>query len=119
MKKRKLLESLLFMFFVFSSLNADVVNPQFHSQCGQDKYLYTNFFKDKPNGVFVDVGAHDGVSLSNTFFFEKGMTWTGICVEPIPDVFALLKANRNCTCIQACICDKYESVPFLRIKGTP
>jgi len=90
---------------------------QFYSQYAQDQFVYERFFKDKRDGVFVDIGAHDGVSLSNTYFFEKWMGWTGICVEPIPDVFAQLRRNRNCTCIQGCIYDKRETVSFLKITG--
>ena len=29
------------------------------------------FFKFKRNGFFVDIGAHDGISHSNSYFFEK------------------------------------------------
>lgn len=49
------------------------------------------FFKNLKNGVFFDIGAHDGVSLSNTYFFEKELGWSGICLEPIPEVFERLK----------------------------
>lgn len=91
--------------------------PQFYSQYQQDQYIYKKFFWKKRNGVFVDIGAHDGVSLSNTYFFEKYMDWKGICIEPIPEVFERLKTNRNCLCIQGCIYDKRETVPFLKITG--
>ncbi len=90
---------------------------KFYSQYQQDQYAYENFFKGKRNGVFVDIGAHDGVTLSNTYFFEKSMGWTGICVEPIPEVFARLKANRKCICVEGCIFDKRSTVPFLKISG--
>ena len=43
----------------------------FYSQCNQDKYLELNIFKGFKNGVFVDVGAHDGLSINNTYYFEK------------------------------------------------
>jgi FkbM family methyltransferase len=90
---------------------------QFYSQYKQDQYVYEKFFQNKRNGIFVDIGAHDGVTLSNTCFFEKSMGWTGICVEPIPEVYNRLKANRNCLCIQGCIFDDLENVPFLMITG--
>lgn len=90
---------------------------KFYSQYQQDQYVYENFFKNKQNGVFVDIGAHDGISLSNTYFFEKFMGWKGICVEPNPEVYNQLKQNRNCLCVQGCIYDKRESVPFLKITG--
>ena len=43
----------------------------FYSQDGQDQYLEKNIFKNFKNGFFVDVGAHDGVSINNTLYFEK------------------------------------------------
>ena len=90
---------------------------KFYSQYQQDQYLYENIFKGKRNGVFVDIGAHDGVTLSNTYFFEKNMGWTGICVEPIPEVFARLKASRKCICVEGCVFDKRPTVSFLKISG--
>ncbi len=66
----------------------------FHSQYGQDEYLETHVFKGYKNGVYVDVGAHDGVSLNNTLYFEKNNNWTGINVEPIKTVFDKLVINR-------------------------
>lgn len=89
----------------------------FYGQYQQDQYVYENFFKNKQNGVFVDIGAHDGITLSNTYFFEKTMGWTGICIEPIPEVYNRLKDNRKCLCIQGCIFDNRDSVPFLKISG--
>ena len=54
--------------------------------------MYENYFLNKPEGFFLDIGAHDGVTGSNTFFFEK-LGWDGICLEPIPSVFDKLKKN--------------------------
>ncbi len=33
-------------------------------------------------GVQVDVGSVDGFSFSNTYFLERNLNWTGVCVEP-------------------------------------
>lgn len=70
----------------------------FHSQFKQDEFLHTTVFKGFQNGVFVDVGAHDGKSLNNTLFFENKLNWTGINIEPIPDVYTTLTKTRP-TCI--------------------
>ena len=43
-------------------------------------------FEDKEL-FFVDVGAHDGISSSNTGHFEIDLGWDGICIEPNPLVF--------------------------------
>jgi FkbM family methyltransferase len=66
----------------------------FNSQDNQDRYLETTIFKGYKNGFYVDVGAHDGVSLNNTLYFEKNNNWTGINIEPIKKVFDKLVNNR-------------------------
>jgi FkbM family methyltransferase len=66
----------------------------FHSQDNQDRYLETNIFKGYKNGFYVDVGAHDGISLNNTLYFERNNNWTGINIEPIKKVFDNLVINR-------------------------
>lgn len=91
--------------------------PFFKSQYKQDQFLYEKFFKEKRNGIFVDIGAHNGVTLSNTYFFEKKMNWSGICIEPIPEVFKALKKNRTAKCVQGCICSGRDTTQFLQITG--
>ena len=66
----------------------------FNSQDNQDKYLETNIFKGYKNGIYVDVGAHDGVTINNTLYFEKNNNWTGINIEPLKKVFDKLVSNR-------------------------
>lgn len=66
----------------------------YYSQCGEDKFLNENFFKNKREGVYIELGALDGVLYSNTKFFEDELSWNGILIEPNPDKFPLLSANR-------------------------
>jgi FkbM family methyltransferase len=60
-----------------------------------DPDLY-EFFKTRlpDKGYFVDVGAHDGRSYSNTFHLEK-LGWKGILIEPILPTYFRLKQIRN------------------------
>lgn len=102
---------------LISSIALTQEHQEFCSQFKQDQYLYETLFKDKYHGVFVDVGAHDGKTFSNTYFFEKELNWTGLCIEPIPEVFARLQNCRNATCIQGCISRVEGEASFLRIKG--
>jgi FkbM family methyltransferase len=67
---------------------------EYYSQFKQDKCLHENIFKDYKNGIFVDVGAHDGITYNNTLFFEKNYNWTGINIEPIKSVYDKLVINR-------------------------
>lgn len=45
-------------------------------------------------GVFVEAGANDGVSQSNTLYFEKYRGWRGLLVEPVPELFEKCRKNR-------------------------
>jgi FkbM family methyltransferase len=41
-----------------------------------------------PNsGVFIEVGATDGYTESNTYYLERFKNWTGVLIEPIPDLY--------------------------------
>jgi FkbM family methyltransferase len=72
-----------------------------HSQFGEDKWLHENgHFNDI--GTFCEVGAYDGLSSSNTLAFEQ-MGWTGVCVEPEPDLARQCAANRRAMVIPCAI----------------
>jgi FkbM family methyltransferase len=86
---------------------------KFYSQVGQDRFLLENFFRGRRNGVFLDIGAYDGETLSNTLFFEESMGWTGLCVEPLPSAFAKLKARRKAVCENTSIADFEGEAEFL------
>lgn len=49
------------------------------------------FFEGREPGRFLDIGAHDGVRLSNTRALSD-LGWTGTLVEPSPMPFAALMA---------------------------
>lgn len=82
-----------------------------YSQYYQDRIINLAL-KGKKNGVFLDIGAHDGVTFSNTLYFERNKNWTGLCIEPIPDIFEQLKANRNCALENCCILNSDRVVTF-------
>ena len=66
----------------------------YYSQCQEDVFLNEHIFKNKKNGVYIELGALDGVLYSNTKFFEDTLNWSGILIEPHPDKFILLQQNR-------------------------
>jgi FkbM family methyltransferase len=73
------------------------------SQHGEAAVLATIVGEDWPR-YLVDVGAHDGRSLSNSFpFLELG--WSGVLVEPLPQAFSLLAeryaSRADVRCVQA------------------
>jgi FkbM family methyltransferase len=86
---------------------------KFYSQVAQDRFLLENFFRGRRGGVFLDIGAYDGETLSNTAFFERSMGWTGLCVEPLPSAFAKLTARRKALCENVCVADFEGEADFL------
>lgn len=89
----------------------------YYSQYNQDKILNEMFFKNAKNGVFIDIGAHDGECFSNSLFFEKELNWTGLCIEPNPKVFEELKNKRKSICINKAIYNKKGKIPFSKNSG--
>ena len=70
--------------------------------------------KGHKNGFYVDVGAHDGITINNTLYFEKQNNWNGINVEPIKTVFDKLVSNRpNNININCAVCNKDGETEFL------
>lgn len=56
-----------------------------------DKMLkYLNF----RNGFFIEAGANDGISQSNTFLYERNLDWHGLLIEPNPKKCLQCKNNR-------------------------
>lgn len=91
---------------------------KFYSQAGQDRWVVQRVFNYKTGGYFVDIGAFDGVLLSNTFWLEKNLGWSGLCVEADPQTFRILQRNRSCHCINACIGRAGDQVDFVTDLGT-
>lgn len=52
-------------------------------------------FVDYDNGYFVELGANDGVTQSNSLYFEKHRNWRGLLVEPVPHNFIKCRRNRS------------------------
>jgi FkbM family methyltransferase len=59
-----------------------------------DQQLYETFFVDKRQGFFVECGAFDGLTECTCKFFEESMGWTGLNIEPSPNIFKKLLLNR-------------------------
>ena len=47
------------------------IYPKYNGQFLQDKFINEFFFHNRLGGVFVDVGAYDGLTDSNTLFLKK------------------------------------------------
>lgn len=61
---------------------------------------------EKREGYFVEFGATNGISLSNSYLLEKAFGWNGILAEPARCWHAELRANRNCKIDTNCVWSK-------------
>ncbi len=73
------------------------------NQLDQKLRPYLNF----NGGFFIEAGANDGIAQSNTLFFERYQKWSGILIEPIPELASACRANRP-----NCIVESFALVPF-------
>jgi len=83
---------------------------------GQDEYIANQLLPNVERGVFIEIGANDGVSLSNTYYLEK-RGWSGVVIEPLPNAFKKLEEARRCMKVNACICNYDGETTFLEING--
>lgn len=51
-------------------------------------------------GTYVEAGAHDGLTQSNTALLELSLGWTGLLIEPIPELAARCRANRPASTVE-------------------
>lgn len=74
-------------------------------------------YVDFDNGYFVELGANDGVTQSNSLYFEKYRNWRGLLVEPAPQNYLKCRQNRSSEdsiYCAACVSFDYDQ-EFVRI----
>jgi len=97
------------------------------SQDGQDRYLDSNVFRGKEEGILVEIGSYDGVSGSNSYLFEKCRNWRALLIEANPRTFSMLENARrtsgeNPILIQKCISNFEGTAQFtlaVTLSGLP
>ncbi len=88
------------------------------SQIKQDLFVLSqlNF---KNDGFFVEFGATDGLSMSNTYLLEKEFNWKGILAEPARCWHKALEKNRSVALEKNCVWHKTgESLEFNEAKSS-
>ena len=45
-------------------------------------------------GLFVEAGAHDGYTQSNSYYLERFLGWQGLLVEAVPELFEKARSRR-------------------------
>lgn len=53
-------------------------------------------------GTFVEAGAHDGYTQSNTYYLERFRNWSGLLVEPVPALAGRCQRRRSSSSVVGC-----------------
>lgn len=86
---------------------------EYFSQLGADKWIAEKIFPGVTTGFFVDAGADDGMTLSNTLALAK-LGWKGILVEPAHAFDALKKNRPESICLNEVLMSRSGmSAPFI------
>lgn len=87
-----------------------------NAQLFQDLFVLY-YLKNKRNGFFIEFGATDGITLSNTYLLEDSYHWNGILCEPGKIWQKKLSANRKCIVDFRCVWSKSgETLQFNETK---
>jgi FkbM family methyltransferase len=50
---------------------------------GNEEVIIRDFFEDRRDGVFLDVGSSTPIQFSTTYYLEKHLGWTGIAIDAL------------------------------------
>jgi FkbM family methyltransferase len=64
------------------------------SSRAEEEWIIRDYFQDRRDGVFLDVGASHYKEDSNTYFLETSLGWSGIAIDAIQEFGADYKAHR-------------------------
>ena len=84
-----------------------------YSSCNNNKQyfdkLLDKLFNQKECGFYIELGGNDGLTQSNTAFFEFYRNWKGILIEPSLKGYNLCVENRpNSICVnKGCVSNNY------------
>lgn len=90
--------------------NGVAANRISFSQSKQDSFVVELLHKE--GGVFIDVGASDGISNSNSYLLEAYHGWRGVCAEPGARQRLLTWLRPRCINIMAPISSREHVVGF-------
>ena len=90
------------------------------SQCGEDlimAFVLRSLGIQKPR--YLDIGAHDPIHYSNTFFFYRQGA-SGVCVEPDPRLCKQISRVRTRdTCLNVGVADQDDQVATFYVLSSP
>jgi len=78
-----------------ASYNFSASQPNTRGQVDQPVLVDLIYNKSLEGGFFIEAGAWDGESLSNSLLFELDHGWSGLLVEPNPTAFQKLQLKHR------------------------
>ena len=74
-----------------------------HPSTRNDEWVIKEALRGVRKGYYVEAGAFDGLTDSNTLTLERYFGWGGLLIEPHPELIPQVKANRpgNAICTKA------------------
>lgn len=103
---------------LFSRTPSDVVRTmlmlppsEFKTQLNQDLFaLLMNKFK---SGFYLEIGANDGFTHSNTVYLEREFGWKGILVEANSKYLPSLSHRKNCIIVNKAVASQDGEADFV------
>lgn len=93
--------------------------PFSKAQLAQDLFAIVQHKNCSSPGFFVEFGATDGVTCSNTWMLEVKLGWGGILAEPAKIWHQALSNNRNCSIDYRCVAPTSgKMLRFTEVKNT-
>lgn len=83
-----------------------------YSQHDEEKYILQHF-KNLNHGKFLDIGAYDGIRISNTYMLYLN-GWHGTYLEPSAKIFQKLTKNirQNCRLLNCALSNRDDIIEF-------
>lgn len=105
----------------FRYLKYKIINNGYFAKHDLDKKMlkYLNY----SNGYFIEIGANDGFTSSNTLALENKKNWRGVLIEPSPNLFLScchFRAKEGnsihcCACVPFNYKDKYVDIDYANL----
>lgn len=89
----------------------DTRSTNLKAQFGEDRLL-AEHFGHKQEGFYVEIGAYDGVEMSNTYYFER-LGWRGILVEADPELAEQCRQARPKSAVVNCAVVGPDALPVV------
>ncbi len=106
------------------------IRRRLHELVGSDKYSHPGLggidrelekHLNFTSGFFIEAGANDGYSQSNTYYLERFKGWRGVLVEGMPELFQKCKKERprskvyHCALVSNTCTDKFIEMRYANL----